>query len=343
MNTSHPAKTTIASAIIVISGWAGPNPTHAAEQPAVVSTESQPWSVSLRWENDTFGGTDHFYTDGASIALVHTGSSGLDAVADRLPWGQGRRTVGYDFGQIMTTPSDTTRAVPDPTDRPYAGILYFGVSLHVDRDNSYHGLRFITGVVGPWSQAERTQKQVHRTVGVPLPQGWDHQLHNEPIFNFVYEHRRKYRLWGANRGLAVEALPSANIMLGNVLTQGQVGGQLRVGYNIPDDFGTTLMRGMGHLPPPRPAPRGEASPAWGGYVYGGFHASLVLRNLTLDGNTWRDSPGVDRDLFVPAAEVGFAVTTRSYLVAFSYVFWGREFKGQPSNSRFGAFTLTRMF
>ena len=309
----------------------------------VSSVEPRQWSLSARWENDTFGGTDRFYTDGVSLALIHTGISWLDALADRLPWGAGRRTVGYDLGQIMTTPADTSRPIPDPNDRPYAGILYAGVSLHVDRGDSYHGLRFITGVVGPWSLAERTQKQVHRTAGIALPQGWNYQLHNEPIFNFVYEHRRKYRLSGGSPGLGIEALPSANVMLGNVLTQGQVGGQLRIGYNIPDDFGTTLMRGMGHLPPPRPAAKGASSPAWGGYVYVGLHASLVLRNLTLDGNSWRDSPGVDRDVYVPAAEVGAAVVARQYIVAFSYVFWGREFNGQPRNSQFGAFTLTRMF
>jgi hypothetical protein len=54
-------------------------------------------------------------------------------------------------------------------------------------------------------------------------------------------------------------------------------------------------------------------------------ANLVLRNLSLDGNTWQDSPSVEEDLFVPAAEVDIVVATRRFTAAFSYVFWGREF------------------
>jgi len=307
-----------------------------------VQAEPRRWSVSLRWENDTFAGTDRFYTDGVSLSLAHTGSSWLDPLADRLPWGLGRRTVSYEAEQIMVTPSDTTRPTPDPNDRPYAGILSVGLSLHVERDNHYNGLKFITGVVGPWSLADETQKQVHRWVGSTQPQGWDYQLHNEPIINLVYEHRRKYRLLGEPLRLAVEVLPVGNIMLGNVLTQGQIGGQFRFGFNIPDDFGTTSMRGMVHLPPPR-QPTNTNAPKWGVYVFGGGSANFVLRNITLDGNSWKDSPSVDKEWFVPAAEVGIGIVTRRSTVAFAYVFWGKEFKGQPDYSEFGAFTLSYRF
>lgn len=310
--------------------------------PGAVRTEPRQWSLAVRWENDTFGGNDRFYTDGVSLSLAHTGNSWLDPLANRFSWCSGRRTVGYEVEQIMVTPADTTRAIPDPNDRPYAGILSVGLSLHVERDNRYHGFKFLTGVVGPWSLADETQKKVHEWVGSGQPQGWDYQLHNEPILDLVYEHRRKYRLLGEPRGFAVEGLPAGNIMLGNVLTQGQIGGQFRVGYNIPDDFGTTLMRGMVHLPPPRP-PADTAAPKWGVYVFGGANANLVLRNITLDGNTWKDSPSVDKEWFVPAAEVGMALATRRFTVAFAYVFWGKEFKGQPDNSEFGAFTVSYLF
>ena len=44
--------------------------------------------------------------------------------------------------------------MPDPNDSPYAGILSFGLTLHVEKENSYHGLKFMTGVVGPWGIGE---------------------------------------------------------------------------------------------------------------------------------------------------------------------------------------------
>lgn len=303
----------------------------------------QQWSISVRWENDTFGGTDRFYTDGASLSVIHTGGGWLDSVADWLPWGEGRRSVGYDFGQIIVTSGDKLMPIPDPNDRPYAGITFVGVSLHIERDRTYHGMKLMTGVVGPWSLAEQTQKEVHRWVGVDLPQGWDYQLHNEPVFNLVYEHRRKYRLLGEGKGFSMEALPTGTLMLGNVLTQAQVGGQLRFGFHLPDDFGVTLMRGMGHLPPPRRQEDGSPWSEVGGFLYGGVHGNLVLRNITLDGNTWKDSRSVDKEWLVPAAEVGVAATTRRVVMAFSYVFFGREFEGQVNNSEFGAFTFGYRF
>jgi hypothetical protein len=313
-----------------------------ADPPQLNSVAPPQWSVSVRWENDTFGGTDRFYTDGVSLSLARTGPLWLDPLANRLSWAEGRRTIGYEFGQIMVTPSETMLTAPDPNDRPYAGILYVGLSLHVERDNQYNGLKLITGVVGPWSLAEETQKQVHRWVGADLPQGWGYQLHNEPILNLVCEHRRKYRLLGTPHGLAVEALPVANVMLGNVLTQAQLGGQFRFGHNIPDDFGTTLMRGMVHLPPPRP-PADTTAPKWSVYLFGGINFNLVARDISLDGNTWKESRSVDKEWFVPAAEVGTAVSVHRLTTAFAYVFWGREFVGQSDYSEFGAFTVSYSF
>jgi len=89
-------------------------------------------------------------------------------------------------------------------------------------------------------------------------------------------------------------------MLGNVFTQGQIGGLARFGYNIPNDFGVTLARGMGQMPPPRWAESAKAGSDWGFSIFGGGVATLVLRNITLDGNTFQDSPALIRiSLFQP--------------------------------------------
>jgi lipid A 3-O-deacylase len=181
---------------------------------------SREWAVSVRWENDTFGGTDKFYTDGVALGVTHTGPSWLDPLADWLPWGGGRRTVGYDVTQGMFTPADTTRVVPDPKDRPYAGVLAFGFTLHVEQENSYHGLKFVVGVVGPWSLAEEAQNAVHDLIGNDKSQGWDHQLRNEPVFNLAYEHRHRFHLAGEREQWAVQASPIAGGWLGNLLIQG---------------------------------------------------------------------------------------------------------------------------
>ena len=306
-------------------------------------TRPREWSVSLRWENDTFGGTDRFYTDGVLLSLTHTGPSWMDPVADWLPWGEGRRTVGYDLSQIMMTPEDTKRVIPDPADRPYAGILALGLTLHVERSNACHGLKFITGVIGPWSLAEETQREVHRLIGSGKPRGWSYQLENEPILNLAYEYRHRLRLAGQPAAWAFEAVPIGGGWLGNMLIQGQCGGLLRAGFNMPNDFGPALVRGLGHLPPPRREETAASHSGWGFALHGGALVNLVLRDITLDGNTFEDSPSVDKYFVVPMAGVGLSVAHRRFQTSFTYVFWGKEFEGQRDYSKFGAVTLSYYF
>jgi hypothetical protein len=267
----------------------------------------------------------------------------MDPVADWLPWGEGRRTVTYDFAQAMFTPSDKDLSPPDPNDRPYAGILALGLTLHVEKPQDYHGLKFITGVVGPASGAEQVQNSVHDLIGSGKSQGWDYQLENEPIFNIAYEYRRKFELAGDRDKWSLQAFPLAGGWLGNMLIQGQAGALLRFGYNVPDDFGPTLVRGMGHMPPPRwDAPR-QSKSDWGFSVYGGSVANLVLRDITLDGNTFEDSPSVDKEFFVPMAGVGVSVGNRRFQASFAYIFWGKEFEGQQDYSEFGSLSVRYCF
>jgi lipid A 3-O-deacylase len=310
--------------------------------PDLLRAPKREWAVSARWENDTFGGTDRFYTDGVALGVSHTGPSWMDPFANWLPWGEGRRTVGYDVAQGMFTPADKDRSVPDPNDRPYAGILAFGLTLHIEKETSYHGLKFVTGVVGPMSLAKETQDTVHDLSGNDKSQGWDYQLENEPIFNLAYEYRHRFPLAGEREQWSLEALPLAGGWLGNMLIQGQAGGLLRFGYNTPNDFGPTLVRGMGFMPPPRRDVQSKSSD-WGFSVYGGSVANLVLRDITLDGNTFEDSRSVDKKFFVPMAGVGMSVGNRRFQASFSYIFWGKEFEGQEKYSKFGSLSVSYFF
>ena len=72
-------------------------------------------------------------------------------------------------------------------------------------------------------------------------------------------------------------------------------------------------------------------------------ANLVLRDITLDGNTFEDSPSVDKEFFVPMAGVGMSVGNRRFQTSFGYIFWGKEFEGQEENSKFGSLTVSYFF
>jgi lipid A 3-O-deacylase len=327
-------------------------PPRAASLPPVTASTPAPEErpadrrrsvVSFRWENDVVGGTDDNYTDGVSLSLSREGRGPLGGIWHWFGPVNGRLVASYELGQIMMTPRDIRRPVPDPTDRPYAGLLYVAFSTEYVHGNQLDGLKFISGVVGPASLAEQTQKAFHKISGSPDPQGWAYQLKNEPILNLVYEHRRRYSILESRSGWGAEAIPVVGAMLGNVLIQAEADAQFRFGYNLPRDFGTTLMRGMGNLPFPRTGKDAAAAHQFGAYVFAGGGGNLVARNLTLDGNTFRAGPRVPKEPAFGAAEAGASVWSRWLEVTFTYVYWGREFRNQGKPSRFGAAIISVHF
>jgi len=46
-------------------------------------------------------------------------------------------------------------------------------SRPIEKEHSYHGLEFVTGIVGPWSLAEKTQNAVHDLIGGKELEGQD--------------------------------------------------------------------------------------------------------------------------------------------------------------------------
>jgi lipid A 3-O-deacylase len=319
-----------------------------AARPPIHDQDRQPakpvhYTVALRWENDVIAGTDRNYSNGTSLTLSRDGRGVLGGIWGWFGAKNGRWITSYELGQIIVTPADITRPIPDPTDRPYAGLLYGALSTQFVHGHSFHGLKVITGMVGPASGAAQTQKAVHRVTGDPQPQGWDYQLKNEPILNLVYEHRRRFTLAQSDAGWSVQAIPVVGGMLGNVLIQAQANGQFRAGYHLPDDFGTTLMRGLGNLPFPRDPAETRAPRKFGAYLFAGGGANLVARNLSLDGNTFRDGPSVPKEPLFAAGEAGATIWTRWFEVTATYVMWGREFAAQTRASHFGAATVAIHF
>lgn len=317
--------------------------TNALERESNQAEKENPnTAITLRWENDALAGTDENYSNGISLSLARRGRGLFGRVWDLFGVSDAEYFHSYEVGQIMNTPSDTSLTDPDPRDRPYSGLLFLGVSTQIRKGNDFHGLKFVTGVVGPWSLAKETQIWWHRIVGAKRPMGWHHQLRNEPIFNLVYEYRRKYELFNSDSGFSSDLIPIAGAMAGNVLDQAQIGLQGRIGWHIPDEFGTTLLRGMGNLTLPKYKETGKLSRT-GFYIFGDVGFRAVARDLQLEGNTFRDSPGVKIRNFVPTAEVGMAVYFNIFQITASYVVSGREFDFQPHTSQYGTIALTVFF
>ena len=251
-----------------------------------------------------------------------------------------KRFATYELTQLAFTPVDFGPN-PDPLDRPYAGLLYLGFMTYLQRDDSLHAFKLLAGVVGPASRAENLQTATHRLLDYTLPEGWHHQLKNEPLLNIFYQYRRRMTLTPRDLAFGVDVIPMGGAALGNYLIQGQVDAQVRIGYHLPADFGATiLLRDMGYLPFPQ---QDEASSSWGLYVFGGGGANFVARDLTLDGNTFTDSASVDKRPVVPMCRMGISVFFWRLQTAFSYVMMGKEFYGQKEREDFGSVLLSYFF
>lgn len=197
-----------------------------ATEPLAKPTQN---AFSIRFENDFFGGTDENYTNGMSLALTQTGKGLLGGVWDLFGEAAGNRFATYELTQLMFTPSDLARSNPDPTDHPYAGLLYLGFTTHLERDNSLHSLKLIAGVAGPAALAEDVQRFAHTVLNSTHAQGWPYQVKNEPVVNLVYEYRHKYALTPRDAAVGIELIPMGGAFLGNYLIQAETDVQCRIG------------------------------------------------------------------------------------------------------------------
>lgn len=298
-------------------------------------------ALSVRLDNDIVLGTDKDYSSGFSLAYSHEGRGPIGGLW-RLFGAGGRRLVtSVELGHVIVTPANILERVPDPLDRPYAGVLYGALATQAAGARRLDGLKILAGVVGPASLAEPIQRVIHTVTLSDQARGWDSQLRNELLVNVTYEHRRRYTLHATPSGWAVQAIPRVGASAGNLLIEARAEGYVRFGRHLPDDFGSSPSRGLGNVP--LPARRGAGGSQPGAYVFAGGGLFLVGHNLTLDGNTFVDGPRVVKRRWVPSAEIGLSIRRRRFEATASLVAWGREHAWQWRPCRFGSATLTWSF
>jgi len=302
------------------------------------------WTFSAQLENDLFANTDCDYTNGVKLSWVspdlteYRDAGTLPGIiyrlSDYLPFihaDSTQRNVAINIGQNMYTPEDITTADPDPLDRPYAGWLYIGFGFHNKTERWLDIIELNIGVVGPLSFAEDTQKFVHRNIrGNVIPQGWDHQIGNEPSINIVGE--RKLRFWrlGEARGPAADAFVHFGGSLGTLYTFANTGFTLRTGWNLPTDFGSSPIRIAGDVNAPTASddPRIEGGAGWGLHIFADVDQRAVLRDGTLDGNLFSNSVSVDKLPFVTDVSFGVSVIIKRWKFSYAQVARSKEFHTQ---------------
>ncbi len=295
---------------------------------------------TIAWENDIWSGTDRHYTNGNRFSYLSPETAipeWLDNTVSYMPLfaSHGRKRFSVSFGQSMFTPQNISTSALIREDRPYAGWLYGNIGLTSDTGYRLDNLELSLGIVGESALGKPVQKRIHKWVDSPDPKGWDNQLKDEPAIMLSYE--RKWRgIWQLSPfGLGIDVTPHLGGSVGNVFTQAAAGATLRVGFDLPADYG-----------PPRIRPSLPGSDfyiptqAIGGYLFAGVEGRGVAHNIFLDGNTYKDSHSVEREPWVGSLQFGGVVTFSRVRLGYTHVIMTEEFEQQEEIDQYGALTLS---
>jgi lipid A 3-O-deacylase len=294
-------------------------------------------------ENDEVARRDRHYTQGFRGTFMHSDGYlpfGSKALYEGLPEFGFRSAVGkfgYSLGQNIYTPANVFRRTLVPEERPYGGLLYAGLILQRRGLDPWGYLAqedfgLDLGVIGPWSMAEQVQCDWHSANGYYVPQGWDHQLKNEPAIRLKYSRAHLYRTQFRDN-FQFDFIPRLGLSLGNIDTSVRLGSTFRFGYRIPDNFGPQIIDSLTVASGGRSRSQRQK---WGAYVHAGAEARAVFFNPFVDGNLFRSSHSVDKEMLVGDLKGGIAFTFDRWEVGYTHVLRSREYVGQRGTDEFGS-------
>ncbi|MBR9970867.1 lipid A deacylase LpxR family protein [Magnetospirillum sulfuroxidans] len=309
------------------------------------------YRFTLLEENDSlYADSDQHYTQGLRLSVLSPALARQDGWNDAFDLMAGlgpvfitgeaasARRISLFLGQSIFTPQDTARVDPDPDDRPYGGWLYAGVGLLQETDrHMLEQLELAVGVVGPAALGRQAQNDYHQFINIAEANGWGGGIQTEPGLMLSYERLWRVPLAGDGDN-GVDIVPQLGATLGNVFTYAGGGALLRAGRNLRGDYGPARIRpgltGTDYFDDD------HLDGALGFYFFAGIQGRAVGRNIFLDGNSFRQSPRVDKNIFVGDVQAGVSLFwSNDFHMTVSAVRRSREFEGQNSPDVIGTATL----
>ncbi|OMH32164.1 lipid A deacylase LpxR family protein [Motiliproteus sp. MSK22-1] len=338
----------------------------SAEEPSVTDLVSGlgRGTLNLYFENDLFAETDQNYTNGIRVSLISPDLENfqqefidnrqiqqlfdvmnplLEQFHPEIPGeitdetAKNSRRIVLSLGQTIYTPETSEASELLEDERPYAGWLFLGVAYHARNRNRLRTVGVNFGMVGPAALGQEAQDLIHELRGFSKFQGWDNQLKNEPGVQLLYEYKNK--LIDNTEGFGYDLISHYGGSLGNIATYANVGAEIRAGWNIPDDFGTSALRPGGD----NSAPDGEPRSGLGFHLFASSDIRLVARDIFLDGNTFRDSHSVSKEPVVADVALGASLVYDSFKLSFAQVIRSKGFRGQKGNHNYGSLSLSWNF
>ena len=215
----------------------------------------------------------------------------------------------WELGQQIYTPP-SKRLNPPPTDeRPYAGYAYVRRWWpEQELENSNYGVTYgyELGLVGPGAGGKDVQCGLHDLLGQYCPAGWSHQLRNEPtLTGRIALTRHNYVDWWVLTG---ELQNQTVFEAGNLSVALHNSTDIR--WGTPNLFYTA-----------------------------GPRAHVVAHDLYLDGNTYQQSPSVNRRWAYAELAASIGVRWRSRLLQWTLAISSPQYEEQNHAYNYGAITV----
>ncbi len=295
--------------------------------------------ASLALQNDILLGNDGGgYSSGIFGSALRVATPGEGSVAPLWLFAPVGNWLGLPrptltsalLGQLIVTPDDITRAVPDPDDAPYLGALKFRATQVYVRGDVADMVSFDIGMIGPISGAAQTQRFVHRLTSSTVPQGWHTQVPNRLLLSLD-----AYRAWRLPLGAGTASTAPADMVLRGGASVGTL--QSSVGAAVLLRYGTGLERSLpttlrlnGSTGDPFVVGRG-----W--FVFGGLATDRVLHHTGI-GSGAPGNVARLRKLQV-AAKAGMAYGTPRWSLTFSLASASPLVESGTERQRYGSLTL----
>ncbi|MFT5793913.1 MAG: lipid A 3-O-deacylase, partial [Saprospiraceae bacterium] len=224
--------------------------------------------------------------------------------------------------------------------------LFVSLGYQTRTDLQLDTLETRFGVVGPAALGQQAQDLVHDLRGFKKFQGWDNQLANEPGVMFIWEHKRKMRpVYYDNSRFGFDVIGHSGIALGNVATYVNFGAEVRLGWSIPDDFGTAALRPGGDNSAPYSVwdPSRKGRRQWGVHAFASVDTQLVGRDIFLDGNSFTDSHSVNKKYIVAEGALGISFIYGGTKISYATIFRSKEYDLQPNYHSYGSIAFSYTF
>jgi hypothetical protein len=309
--------------------------------------EQSNWFI-VTWENDLFVFNDDGYTNGISVGWGHGPYDSFEAL-DIPNWiralsgwtyingsSENDYAISYVIAQAMYTPTDISDPEPILDDRPYAGTLTWEARIRSYDAKVADSLGLTLGFVGPVSLAEQSQKFIHKITGSEEPQGWDNQIGNEPVFRIGAEHINRLMVSNAEGRVEFDTNLYLNGGFGNLRSDVGAGFVFRVGTGLDQSFAyvnPAPARGVNTL-------AGGPSEGFEWQVSLGIYGRYVFNDITIDGNTFKDSLSAELEHDQYLVGLSMATSWRNWGFIFSVQRGTDTFVGQDTDGGFGTLSVT---